>query len=417
MRRRSVLIQVANLSVPSDRRVWNEAQTLVAAGWQVSVVCPKGGSRDNEAFVELDGVSIYRYEIKTRPPSTLGYITEFAIMLAKHARLAMRARRRHRFSVIHACNPPDLFFVIAAFYRLFGVRLVFDQHDADPEIFIVKFGLGTPLKRFLYRGVLLCERLTYMLADQVIAPNESYKKLALTRGHRSSDDVMVVRSGPLKHELDAARSAVGPDATVVGAAGGRDLGADAAGGSADHTIGYLGVMGVQDGVDLLLEAVALLVAERGKEYVRAELVGDGEVRPALERQAEALGVSANVTFHGFQPAAWFVAVLGSCDLCVAPDPPNEFNDISTMNKVIEYMAMDQPVVTFALHETVTIVGEAGVAAAGPTAADLAQAIAAVLDDDDRRAAMSRAATQIFADTLGWERSQPALLSVYERLAR
>jgi glycosyltransferase involved in cell wall biosynthesis len=388
---------VANLPVPSDRRVWHEAQTLVAAGWAVSVICPKGRNRDREDRVRLDGVDIYRYELMERPPSVVGYVREFATMLLRHLRLSWTARRRRGFTVIHACNPPDLFFVLGWIYRPLGVRFVYDQHDANPELYLVKFGRAG-LHGALYRAVLLMERLSYATAALVIAPNDSYRELALTRGRRRPEDVVVVRSGPRADELAApegweAESAVGP-----------------------HRLGYLGVMGVQDGVDVLLDAVAVLLRRRGRDYVRLDLVGDGELRIALEERASELGISDAVDFRGFLPAAEFVPLLRTVDLCVAPDPPNPFNDISTMNKVIEYMAMGRPVVAFDLRETRDLMGDAGVVAKGGDAAALAETLEALLDDDHRRAAMAAAATRIFAERLGWERSEPPLLEVYERIA-
>ncbi len=389
---------VANLSVPSDRRVWHEARTLLAAGWEVSVICPKGRARDREDHVCLDGVDIYRYEIQESAPSVTGYVREFATMLLRHVKLSLVARREHRFTVIHACNPPDLFFVIGWLYRPFGVRFIYDQHDANPELYLVKFG-RRGLHALLYRAILLTERLSYAAAAFVIAPNDSYRRLAVTRGRRRPEDVVVVRSGPRLDELSV------PD-------GWRRKPSSAA-----HRLGYLGVMGVQDGVDVLLDAVSVLLQRRGHDYLRLELVGDGELRDELEARTVSSGIAGSVTFHGFLAAEEFVPLLMSVDVCVAPDPPNPFNDISTMNKVIEYMAMGRPVVAFDLHETRDLMGEAGLVAAAGDAVALADALETVLDDADRRAAMSGAATRMFSERLGWERSEAPLVQVYDRVAR
>jgi glycosyltransferase involved in cell wall biosynthesis len=388
---------VANLSVPSDRRVWHEARTLLAAGWEVSVVCPKGRARDREDHVRLEGIDIYRYDIVESPPSVTGYVREFATMLLRHVQLSWKARRAHRFTVIHACNPPDLFFVLGWLYRPFRVRFVFDQHDANPELYLVKFGRAG-LHALLYRAVVVMERLSYATATLVIAPNDSYRQLALKRGRRRPEDVVVVRSGPRRDELAAPEEWEPEPATGV------------------HRLGYLGVMGVQDGVDVLLDAVAELVRRRGREYVRLDLVGDGELREELEERAHRAGISDTVVFHGFLPAADFVPLLRSVDVCVAPDPPNAFNDISTMNKVIEYMAMGRPVVAFDLHETRDLMAEAGAVATVGDVAALADTLEAVLDDAGRRASMAAAAARIFAERLGWERSEAPLIEVYDRVS-
>lgn len=397
MSRRSVVILVANLSVPSDRRVWHEARTLAAAGWDVSVVCPKGRRKDLEERVGIADIDIYRYDVDERPPSVVGYVREFATMLSRHVRLSWNVWREHRFGVIHACNPPDLFFIIGWLYRPLGVRFVFDQHDANPELYEVKFG-RKGLHSLPYHAVALMERLSYASADLVISPNESYRELALTRGHRRPEDVVVVRSGPRRDELTA-RSGDGSPATT-----------------GPYRLGYLGVMGIQDGVDVLLDAVAQVVRRRGSDYVRLDLVGDGELRAELEDRARRNGIAGVTAFHGFLAAAEFVPILHAADVCVAPDPPNAFNDISTMNKVIEYMAMGRPVVAFDLRETRELIGEAGVVAAGGNALALADALEEVLDDHGRRAVMAAAAERIFNERLGWERSEPSLLRVYDRIA-
>ena len=390
-----ILILVENLSVPFDRRVWHESTTLVKAGYEVSVICPRGRRHDHDAFEERDGVRIYRYPPPPSASSLAGYPREYGHMLAWTLRLALRLYRRRPFDAIHACSPPDLFFLIGAFFRRRGVSFVYDQHDASPEILRAKRG-ATDHDGLPERVVAWAERRTFRLADVAISPNDSYRRLALTRGQLAPEDVFVVRSAPRLDEFPTAVAA----------------GFDRRGHR--YLVGYLGVMGKQDGVDVLVLAAGKLV-QQGYDIL-LYLAGDGESYPGICDLVRRSGIEDRVLMPGYQSNAEFTPALLAADVCVAPDPPGPFNDISTMNKVIEYLALGRPCVSFDLPENRASGADVVLYASEPTSDGLAAEIARALDDEHLRLRLGRAGRERFESTLAWEHAAPSLLAAYSRLA-
>jgi len=385
---------VENLSVPFDRRVWHESTTLVSEGYQVSVICPEGKRHDTESYEERGGVRIYRYPPPPAARSLAGYAREYPYMLWWTYRLARRVWGERPFDVIHACNPPDLFFLIGRLFRRRGVSFVYDQHDANPEILLAKRD-GERKDGLPERVVACAERLTYDLADVVIAPNDSYRRLAVTRGGKDPGDVFVVRSAPRREEFSSVRCGVFD--------------------RLDHRylVGYLGVMGKQDGVDLLVRAVGLLV---GRGYdILLYLAGDGESRAEIEALVRELGIDDHVLMPGYQTHQEFTPALLSADVCVAPDPPSPFNDISTMNKIIEYMALGRVCVAFGLAENRATGADAIAYADNDTWQGLASAIGRLLDDPGERRRLGDRARERFERVLAWEFQTPHLVVAYERL--
>jgi glycosyltransferase involved in cell wall biosynthesis len=336
-RQRRVLIIVQNLPVPLDRRVWLEAQALVAAGVGVSVICPKGPG--DPAFQELDGVRIYQYDPPPPADGALGYLREFLYCWLVTAALAVRVWLRDGFDAIQACNPPDTYWALALPFKALGVRFVFDQHDLCPEVYRSRFSRRGGL---LLRALELLERASYRTADQVIATNESYRRIALSRGRRRPETVTVVRSGPNAARMR--RGSARPDLKR-----GRPLLAC-----------YLGVMGPQDGVDLLLRAIAVLVHERGRRDCHVALLGFGDCLDELVLLAKELELEDHVSFPGRADNQMIAEYLSTADVGLSPDPRNPLNDLSTMNKTLEYMAYSLPVVAFDLTETRVSAGEAAV---------------------------------------------------------
>ncbi|MDL2344564.1 glycosyltransferase family 4 protein, partial [Deinococcus sp. MIMF12] len=333
-----VLIVVENLPVPVDRRVWMEATTLQQAGYQVSVICPAG--RGHEAAYEVrDGVAIYRHPLPPEGEGRLTFVREYLAALRHETRLAWRVRRERGFDVVHVCNPPDLLFLVALPFKLLcGARLIFDQHDATPEMYEAKFG-----RRDLpYHAVRLAERLTYALSDVVIATNESVRGLALRRGRKRPEDVFVVRSGP---RLDQFAPTPGGERYRAGAR---------------YLVGYVGVLGSQDGLDHLLGIMGRVVA-RGRTDIRFMIIGGGPSEGALRAGCWALGLDPYVEFTGMlTDQQELIERLSECDLCVAPDPRTPYSDVCTMNKVLEYMALGKATVQFDLREGRASAGEAAV---------------------------------------------------------
>ncbi|PWU25490.1 MAG: glycosyltransferase WbuB [Candidatus Rokuibacteriota bacterium] len=389
-----ILVLVENLSVPFDRRVWQECQTLREAGHDVVVVCPCGSEQDRERRVRLEDVDIHRYPLRSATGGAFGYLSEYPVALWHSLRLTLRVQRRGRVDVVHICNPPDLFFLCALPLKLAGARVVFDQHDLVPELFLSRFGGSN---RILYRLCLLLERVTYRVANHVLATNESYRAIALRRGGLRADEVTVVRSAP-----DLSRfKLVDPDAELR--RGKRYL------------LCYVGVMGPQDGVDYALRAIAHLRHELGRSDFHAAFVGGGDVFENAVRLAHDLGLDGVVEFTGRISDEALARYLSTADICLAPDPKNPLNDISSMNKIVEYMAMSRPIVAFDLTEGRISAGDAALYARPNDTHDFAAAIATLLDDPERRASMAAYGSARVANELSWKNSAANLLTAYDRV--
>ncbi|GAA2296867.1 glycosyltransferase family 4 protein [Streptomyces kunmingensis] len=385
---RRALILVENLSVPFDRRVWQECTTLRDAGWNVDVICPQGSKRDTEAEVEIDGVRIHRYPLRAATGGPAGYLREYGSALWHTARLARKVGPVH---VVHACNPPDLLFLPALRLKRLGAQFVFDQHDLVPELYLSRFDRGEDL---LYRAVCALERLTYRAADIVLATNESYRDVAVGRGGKRAEDVFVVRSAPQTDRFQP----VPPEPELKR--------------GKPHLLCYLGVMGPQDGVDYALRSLAKLRDELGRTDWHAVFVGSGDAHDAMVELAGQLGLSEQVEFTGRIPDADLVRYLSTADVCLSPDPRNPLNDVSTMNKVLEYMAMGRPVVSFDLREARVSAGDAALYAPANDEAAFAKNIALLLDDPDKRAEMGRIGQERISGQLSWQNSQRSLLAAY-----
>lgn len=387
-----VLILVENLPVPFDRRVWQEALALRDAGYDVTVICPRT-RRYPAAREVLEGVEVLRYPAPYEARRAVGYPLEYGNALVQMLRLAAVSRRRGRFAVIQACNPPDLLFLVALPFVLADrTPFVFDHHDVSPELLLAKRPHGTPLLLTLTK---VAERLTFALASVSIATNASYREVALTRGRMAPDDVFIVRSGP-----DLRRFAGGTVRPELRR--GRD-----------HLVAYVGVMGSQEGIDHLLDAAEVLVRQERRD-VMFVLAGSGPEHGRLRHRAGEMGLAEHVVFPGRISDAELLDLLATADVCVNPDEVNRMNDISTMNKVLEYMAMAKPIVQFDLHEGRVSAGEASMYAAANDPRSLAAALGGLLDDPVRGKEMGLAGRARVEGELTWERQVPALLAAYDR---
>jgi len=388
-----VLIIVENLTVPLDRRVWQEATTLRDAGYTVSVVCPKGG-KYTAGYELLDGIHVFRHPLPFEADGALGYLIEYSSALFWELILSTRAYFKVGFDVVQACNPPDTIFMLAwLFKRLAGTPFIFDHHDINPELYEAKFGR----RDFFYRLMLAVERWTFRTADMSIATNESYKKIAIERGGMQPDRVHVVRSGPMLERLRI----VPP---VPSLRNGRR-----------YLVGYVGVMGKQEGIDLLLQAVAHIVHELKRTDIQFGLVGGGTELEALQRYAAELRVGEFVTFTGRVPDAQLLDMLNTADLCVNPDVPNEMNDKSTMNKIMEYMALGKPIVQFDLTEGRFSAQRASVYARNGDIADFARRVVELIDDPAGRESMGAFGRMRVETELEWKYEAPKLLAAYRSL--
>jgi glycosyltransferase involved in cell wall biosynthesis len=388
-----VLIIVQNLPVPFDRRVWLECQALVSAGYQVAVVCPKGDG--DPAYQVVDTVELYKYRPYAPGGSKLGFVTEYAYSFLATARLTFRARRSGRFRVLQACNPPDIFWPIALALRgLDRTRFVFDHHDLCPELYESRFPDGP---RLPYRMLRALERRTHRTADHVISTNDSYRDVAVKRSGKPAADVTVVRTGP-----DPERLRRGPASPEL-RRGRRFLAA------------YIGVMGPQDGVDIVVRAADIVVNQLHRDDIAFTLIGSGDCFDELVALRDELGLAGHVEFTGRVPDELVARILSTADLGLSPDPKNLLNDVSTMNKTMEYMAFELSVVAFDLRETRVSAGDAGVYVAPNDVHEYAAAIVKLMDDEPRRAHLGKLGRARVEQELAWSHQRRAYLGVYRDL--
>jgi glycosyltransferase involved in cell wall biosynthesis len=389
-----ILIVVENLPVPFDRRVWMEATTLKAAGYEISVICPQGKAY-TKPYEEIDGIRIYRYP--TPPPTTtkLSYAWEFPYCWTQTLRLARRAWKEGPFDAIHACNPPDTFFLIGLLYKLFHrVRFVYDQHDLCPELYLSRFGGN----RSVYFGLLRAlEWATYRSADMVISTNVSYKEHAAAVGGFPERDIYVVRSGPKASLL----TPVEPRSPLKK--------------GKKFLVCYLGVMAPQDGVDYLLRAIRHVVDVVKRKDVHFALIGSGDSYAAIKQLRDDLDLEDCVEMTGRIPDAEVAEYLSTADLCVCPDPLNPLNDVSTMNKVLEYMTFGRAMVSFDLKESRYSARDGALYATANDEIEFGERIIQLLDDEELREEMGARNRERIKAELSWEHTSKELLKAYGSL--
>ena len=389
---RSCVIIVENLPVPFDRRVWQEAQALHRAGWTVSVICPTN-SDFPKTFEVIDDIAIYRHPLPPEGRGGLAYLREYSAALFHEFRLLFKVHRERGFSIIQACNPPDIIFLAALPFKLMGKRFIYDQHDVSPELFVVKFGK----KGFLYRALMFFERMSYRMADHVITANATFKDIAASRGGKTPSQVEVVYGVPDRQRIRR----VEPE---PGLHGGRKF-----------VLGYVGIINEQDGVDHLVRAVAHLVKVSGFRDFRAVVVGSGPALELVRALARSLEVDDFILFSGYLKGETLLAYLSAFDIGIIPDPLNEANDLMSMNKVFEYCALGIPTACYPLKETKRLLGDAGVYAPSHDPAGLAEACLSLMQDESLRTRSAAAAAKLSAEKFLWENEARKYVATYERV--
>ena len=388
-----VLLLVQNLPVPFDRRVWQEALALTAAGFEVHIVCPRTKAYPLRREF-LMGVHIYRYSPGPEARRTAAYLLEYSVALLAQLRLALQIRCRRHIDIVHICNPPDLLFIAALPLVMSGAQLVYDHHDACPELMIAK---GLQEDSLLFRITRVLERLTYHFAQVSIETNESFREIALRRGRMSPEDVFVVRSAPQIERFAGAR------ADEKWRRGRKYL------------VGYVGIMGLQDGLDYLIDAADLIIRKFRREDIQFILVGAGPELQRIRDRASSLGIEKQLEFTGLVSSDEVLgSILATTDVCVSPDEANRMNDISTMNKIMEYMMLGKPVVQFDLHEGRVSAGDASLYAERNDVSSLAECIIRLIDDAGMRERMGEIGRQRLLTKLSWEFQVSNLLASYKR---
>jgi glycosyltransferase involved in cell wall biosynthesis len=382
-----VLIIVENLPVPFDRRVWQEANTLREHGADVSIICPKMKGY-SKSFEQVNGINIYRHPLK-EGKGVFGYLLEYSTALIWEFILSFKIYLKKRFHVIHGCNPPDLIFIVSLFYKLLGVKYVFDHHDINPELYIAKYNK----KGFFYRFLIVMERLTFATANYSIATNDSYKEIAIRRGKMRADRVQVVRSGP---KLDRLILRKGDNKYKKGR---------------DFLIGYVGVIGQQEGLDLLLESVKHVIAKQ--KNVQFAIIGGGTELQAIKELTEKMELQDYVDYYGRVDDETMVNILNSTDICVNPDKPTEMNNLSTMNKIMEYMALKKPIVQYDLKEGRVSAQNASLYAENTSPANFAEKILWLFDNPDARNEMGEFGYNRVINELSWDFESKKLIAFYK----
>lgn len=390
---RRVLMLLENQPYPQDPRVRREATALKDAGYSVSVIAP--GRKGQPWRETIDGVKVYRFPAPPGGNGFWGYLWEYGYSVTAAFILSLLVFFRNGFDVVHAHNPPDTFVFIAAFYKLLGKRFVYDHHDLAPEMYYARFeGKGN---RLVHLALVALEKLSCKLADHVIATNESYKRIEMQRGQVPEERITIVRNGPELKNLQS----VEPDAELRL--------------KAKTIIGYVGAMGVQDGIDYLLRALRHLVYDLGRSDFFCVMIGRGDAQANLKQLTTQLGLDDHVWFTGWVSDADLLRYLSTADICVDPDPSNPFNDRCTMIKMTEYMALGKPIVAFDLPEHRFTAREAALYVRPNDELEFARALVQLMDDPEQRQVMGSFGRRRVETELAWCYSVPALLSVYRKL--
>ncbi len=385
-----ILFIVENLPVPFDRRVWQEANTLKDNGAKISIICPKMKGYTT-SYEIIDEIEIYRHSLPYEARGAAGYLFEYSTALFWEFYLSWKIFIKKRFHVIHGCNPPDLIFLIALWFKIFTVRYVFDHHDINPELYTAKYGK----KGFFYKLMLLFERLTFATANYSIATNESYKEIAIRRGKMPEEKIQVIRSGP---KLDRLKI-LPPDKQFFK---GRNF-----------LVGYVGVIGEQEGIDLLLESVKYIISLR--QDIQFAIIGGGTDLDKLKRLNIEMELNNFVDFYGRVPDDLMIAILNSSDICVNPDKPTEMNNLSTMNKIMEYMALKKPIVQYDLKEGRFSAQDGSLYAKCGDTRDFADKIIQLIDNPELRVKMGEYGYNRVISELSWDYESVKLTRFYDRI--
>ena len=391
---KKVLMLVENNSVPFDKRVWREAKTLSENGIKVKVICPKG--REHKKSKEIiDGIGIYRYNVKFSDGSAKGYIIEYIQSIIKMFLMSFKIFFfKGGFQIVHTANPPDILCIVPFFYKIFGVKYIFDEHDLTPESYLSRYGFNDKKKSYMYKILLFFQKISYRLSDVIISTNESYRTIALERG-ASSEKIVIVRNGPDSRYFDY----VNPNPSWRN--------------GFKYLAAYIGVMGVQDGVDNILKSCRYLVYELNMKDIFFVLIGNGDEFENLRKMVKDFKIEKFVHFTDRIPDADVMEILSTADVCLAPDPESPLNNHSTMNKIMEYMIYKSPIVSFNLTETKFSAQDAAIYIQNNNVEEFAKGIVYLISNKNLSNKMANFGYNRIKNTLSWENQEVNLIKAYK----
>ncbi len=392
--KKDILFIVENLSFPFDRRVYREAISLKEKGYNISVISPKGIERDKKSFEIFEGIYVYRYPLIVISKNRFDYLLEYLFSFFFIFLLSIKILIEKNFDVIHIANPPDIFFPILSFYRIFGKKIIFDQHDLTPESYLSRF--RDERKDFFYKIQILFEFLTYKAANYIIVTNRSYYKIAKERGGKNKK-IVIVRNGPLKKHFDFKGNF--PEIKE----------------NFKYLVVYIGIMGIQDGVDYLIRSIDHFVNTLGRKDTLFVLIGKGDDFDNLKRMVKEFKLEKFVKFTGRISDEEALKYLSTADVAASPDPKNPLNDLSTMNKVMEYMITKSPIVSYDLKEARYSAGDNALYVENNDYKKFAEKISYLLDNEDLRKSMAENGYKRVSEKFCWEKQKENLFSLYERI--
>jgi glycosyltransferase involved in cell wall biosynthesis len=385
-----ILLIVENCSYLHDARVGKQAKALRDQGYVVSVVSPEVVKWPSRMMI--DGVMIYGFPHLSFFSGALGYFLEYAYATLAIATITAYISLTRGFDIVHVANPPDCIVPVIAIYKTLGKRIIYDQHDLSPELYVARFSRSSKLLIWLQMRL---EFLSYWLADHVIVTNESSRKIALARGGQPETKITVVRNGPDLEHLNT----LGIDEELRK--------------KSQNIIAFAGITGHQDGLDYLCHSLESLRSDFGRKDFLCVVVGDGDALPRTKALAHDLGIDENISFVGWisDPKVYF-RYLATADICVAPEPSNSYNDRSTFVKIMEYMLVGKPIVAFDLPENRVSAEGAALYARPNDHRDFASKLAALMDDRSLRRSMGNLGRCRIETKLAWQHAVPNLLAVY-----
>ncbi|RJP92365.1 MAG: glycosyltransferase WbuB [Desulfobacteraceae bacterium] len=392
--KKHILFIVENCAVPLDKRVWSEALLAREIGFDVTIISPENGKK-NKKFERLDEIDIYRHPMPIEASGKTGFIFEYLNALYWELLLSIKIFISKPFHIIHGANPPDHIFIIALFFKLFGVKYIFDHHDLTPENFLAKFAR----KDLLFKTLSLMEKITFKTADIIISTNESYKEIAQKRGNKKTNEIFVVRNGP-----DLSQYTFPPPNKKLKE-------------GFDYLVAYLGVIATQEGIDNLLRSVHHIVYQRDIKNIIFVIVGTGTNWQEMVNLSKEMGLEEYVHFTGFIPYKDLYEILATADLCVNPEFRDEFTDKSTMIKIMDYMVFGKPIIQYETTEGKITAGDAAKYIPNNNEIDFAEAIVELLNDPESRSHMGKIAKKRINEKLNWDLQKKNLERAYMYLEK